>query len=76
MPVVIFPASERVVAVPVKFPTKLEAVTTPVNLPSPTTWSFVVGLAVPIPVLPDIVKISSIFVVPLCEFNSKFPEVL
>ena len=51
-------------------------VETPETKTLPTTVSADVGVIVPIPRLPDIVTISSIFVIPLCEFNSKFPEVL
>jgi hypothetical protein len=43
-----------VVAVPIRLPVKLVAVTTPVNLPSPWTCSFTVGFVVPIPTEPPI----------------------
>ena len=48
-----FPAAPplRLVAVPVNAPINVVAVTTPVNLPSPTTVSFDPGVAVPIPTL-------------------------
>ena len=55
VPVVILAASDKllaVVAVPVRFPVKLVAVTTSVNLPSPKTVSFEVGFVVPIPTEP------------------------
>ena len=79
VPVVILAASARlvaVVAVPVRFPINVVAVTIPEKYPSPPTQSFDVGFVVPIPVFPEIVTLSSISVIPLLEFNFKFPEVL
>ena len=47
-PILIVPVDPLII-----FPINVVAVTTPVNKPSPTTWSFDVGFVVPKPRLPD-----------------------
>ena len=51
--VILAPLSKlvAVVAVPVKPPSKVVAVTIPVTLASPTTWRLDIGVSVPIPSL-------------------------
>ena len=62
---------DAVVAVPVKLPINVVAVTLPVNLPLPITSRFVVGVVVPIPKYPPFagIKVNKLVLISTYEVD-------